>query len=82
MEENNDKLRGYYEVLVQNSQIGASYYLKLKSYPITFTVIPMIYAGSEGKIDGMFIYRVIEPASHTGMFKKPIEDIEMLKRKT
>jgi hypothetical protein len=81
MENNNDKLRGYYEVLVQNSQIGAAYHLKLKNNPVTFTAIPMIEASAHGKEDSMFFFRVLEPAEHKGTYEKPVKDIEDLKRK-
>jgi len=80
MENQRDKIRSYYETLVQNAQKGASYYLKLKNDPVTYTAIPLIEATGAKRKEGMFIYRVLEPEEHKGTYDKPVPDIEMLER--
>lgn len=81
MKNDNDNIRDYYETLVQNAQAGASYYLKLRNNPVTYTAIPLISSYNGSKPKGMFLYRVIEPARYRGTYEKPIEEIEMLERK-
>ena len=78
---NTEKIRGYYEILVQNARAGASFRLKLHNDPVTYTVIPLITGNQENNPGGKFVYRVLEPPPYRGTFEKPVAEIEMLERK-
>ncbi|MEE4214415.1 MAG: hypothetical protein V2I34_05075 [Bacteroidales bacterium] len=81
MKNDSENIGKYYETLVQNAQAGATYHLKLKNDPVNQVVIPLISSESMGRAAAMFTYRVVEPTGLRGTYEKPIEDIEILKKK-
>lgn len=80
MSDKEQKKQEYYEALVQNAEKGERYLLKLKDNPGLFITIPLIRPGFEGGGENMFTFKVIEPKEMEGMYKRPLDDIEILER--
>ncbi len=70
-----------FELLTQNAQKGELYSLKLKTSPVAFTAIPMIRPEIKSADTEMFVFKVLQPEQHKGVYKKPVDDIEMLVKK-
>lgn len=81
MKTDKTKLKEYYEVLVQNAQKGESYLMKLKDNPIVYIAIPLIQYNFSTEDENTFVFNVLQPIEQKGVYKKSIEDIEMLVKK-
>ncbi|MFW5760099.1 MAG: hypothetical protein ACOCXH_03860 [Cyclobacteriaceae bacterium] len=81
MEQNDQKLREYYETLVQNLQKGETYTIKLKNNPVIFTGIPMIPYKFENDDENKFVLKVLKPDKYKGVREMILDDIEILEKK-
>ena len=70
----------YYEILVQNAQKGESYLIRLKDDPTVYLAIPLLRGNYDTEDDSTFIMNILRPEKYKGVYKEPIEDIEMLKK--
>lgn len=78
MKKNKIKKEEYYETLVQNAQKGEHFLVKLKDDPVIYNAIPIIRPNFESKDDNAFIFNVIKPEEQKGVYKKSLEEIDVL----
>jgi len=74
----NGELTKHYETLVQNSQRGSIYYVKLVNDPVVYRAMPLIHLGLNRGDDHTFFMKVVRPAGRKGVYKISLKDIEML----
>ncbi len=79
MEENDQKLKEYFEILVQNVEKGDTYSITFKDNPEPYTGIPMIHRLEADK--NKFIFQVIRPEKYKGVHECKIQDIEKMEKR-
>ncbi|MFO7934112.1 MAG: hypothetical protein R6U78_08520 [Bacteroidales bacterium] len=78
MKKENQTRQDHYEILVHNAQKGSPYLVKLVNDPKLYLGIPMIDQRFDTAGDRFFTLKVLHPQKHKGVYKIPLEDIEML----
>jgi hypothetical protein len=80
MENTNEKLQEYYEILVQNQQKGEIYKIKFRNETQTFTGIPMISHRIQQSNDSSFVFNILSPEEHKGIYERSLREIESLEK--
>jgi hypothetical protein len=78
MENRENKLQEYYEVLVNNHEKGETYTIKFKDNPVIYTGIPMMPRFNDD--DNRFMFKIVSPPKYKGVKEMQITEIERLDR--
>jgi hypothetical protein len=70
----------YYETLVQNAQKGETFSIKFWNDPEIYTGIPFVRDLSKTAGNTNFMFKVLSPEKHKGVFEKSLGEIEILRR--
>jgi hypothetical protein len=80
MENTDQEMQKYYEILINNHEKGETYSIKFRDNPRVYTGIPMI-PRVQGDDENKFIFKILSPEKYKGIQEKSIKDIESLEKK-
>jgi hypothetical protein len=79
MENRDQKIQEYYEILVNNHEKGETFSIKFRDNPQVYTGIPMVPRVQDD--EDIFIFKVFSPAKYKGIHEKSIREIETIEKK-
>jgi hypothetical protein len=79
MENSDQKIQEFYEILVNNHEKGETYSIKFRDNPQVYTGIPMVPRDRDD--DDIFIFKVLSPEKYKGIHEKSIREIEKIEKK-
>lgn len=79
MENQNQRIQEYYEILSRNALKGETYAIKFRNEPVVYVGIPVLRANLSTENDTTFSLKVVSPKEKQGVYHKSIEDIEFLR---
>ena len=78
MENNDEKIKEYYEILVNNHEKGETYSIKFRDNPQVFTGIPMIPRFQDDY--SKFVFKIASPEKYKGIKEMDVSEIEKLEK--
>jgi hypothetical protein len=81
MDNQDNLIQQYYDILVKNVQKMETYSIKMKNDPRTYTAVPMIPFKFQNNETKRFTLKIIHPKEYEGLYDRAIEDIDVLEKK-
>jgi hypothetical protein len=78
MEDRENKIQEYYEILVNNHEKGETYTIKFRDNPVIYKGIPMIPRVQDD--ENIFKFKIVSPPKYKGIKEMSINEIEKLEK--